>query len=200
MAIINEAVLQQYMTEGYGYIVNGGVGTTPITFAGVYDANGPDLHVNVPENTTIIPYHINVVFDAVGTETTMEITGLASSTGDISVTGTGATIKPIRLDAPSADSLCTATVAVDAAGVTDPNAGTFYEFWRYARPLTDTVASGENDRIALVFSWTAFKDGPPPIITGTATTGAALVVYAASQAGTGFITASWAEIPTSRLR
>ncbi len=199
MAIVNEAILQQWMTEGSGFIANGGVGSTVITFAGAYDANGPDLHVHVPENTTIIPYHISVTFEAVGTESTMEVIGLASSTGDASVTGTLLTIKPLRTDAPTA-SLCSAEAAVDAGGVTDPNAGTFFEFWREMRPLTDTVASTENDRVGLNFTWTAFRDGPPPIIVGTASTGAALAVYAASQAGTGFITASWAEIPTSRLR
>ena len=200
MAIINEAILQQWMTEGRGFLANGGQGSSVITFAGVYDANGPDFHLHIPDGTTVIPYHIGVVFEAVGTETTMEIIALASSTGDASVTGTGVTVKPLRIDAPVPSSLCTATVAVDAAGVTDPNAGTFLEFWKRQRPLTDTVATTENDRIALNFSWTAYKDGPPPVIPGTATTGSALVVYAASQAGTGFITVSWVEFPTTTLR
>ena len=188
--------LEKWMAHGYGWAANGGVGTTPITFAGAYDADAPDLFLHVPAGTTVIPFSIRVVYDAVGTEATMEIIGLASSTGDSSATGTAVTPKPLRTDNPGSQaSLCTATVAVDAAGITDPNAGTFYEFWRFARPLTDTVATTENDRWPLVFTWNAYVDGPPPIIAG-----GSLSVYAASQAGTGFIIAQWAEVPTGWLR
>jgi hypothetical protein len=183
--------------EGRVFGANVGTGTTPLTFAGAYDANGPDLHVHVPDGTTIIPVSITVVYDAVGTEATMEIIGLASSTGDSSVTGTASTIYNMRVDAPVA-SLCTVTGAVDAAGVTDPNAGNFIEFWRRQRPLTDTVASGENDRVELRFNWSALVDGPPPIIVG-GSSGSALTVYATAQAGTGFITALWVEVPSSSI-
>lgn len=184
--------------EGRAFGINGGSASTPITFAGAYDADAPDAHIHVPYGTTIVPYAINVCYEAVGTEVTMEIIALASSTGDSSATGTAATIKPLRLDAP-VTSNCTATVAIDAAGITDPNAGTFFEFWRFMRPLTDTVASGENDRLPLVFSWAAFRDTPPPMIVGTATTGACLAVYATSQAGTGFITVQWVEVPSTMI-
>lgn len=195
MARVNKEQVEYWLSSGRGFIVNGGSGTTPITFAGAYDADAPDCFIHVPTGTGIIPYSIRVVYDAVGTESTMEIIALASEGDDSTATGTAATIQPLRTDAPSS-SLCTATVAVDAAGITDPNAGTFYEFWRYARPLTDTVATGENDRWPLVFPWTAYVDGPPPIIQN----GGSLSVYAASQAGTGFIIVSWVELPSGSLR
>jgi hypothetical protein len=186
---------QQFVSDGRVFVCNGGVGTTPITFAGAYDADAPDFFLNVPVGTTVIPLRVQVVFDAVGTESTMEIIGLYSNTGDSSATGTAGTIMNMRTDNPRSSN-CTATVAIDAAGITDPNAGVFGEFWRFARPLTDTVATTENDRLPLVFTWSAFSDGPAPVIVGNSP-GACLAVYAASQAGTGFITVEWVEIPST---
>jgi len=185
---------QQFVMDGRVFVSNGGSGTTPITFAGAYDADAPDFFLNVPIGITVIPLRVQVIYDAVGTEATMEIIGLYSNTGDSSATGTAGTIMNMRTDNPRVSS-CAVTVAVDAAGITDPNAGVFAEFWRYARPLTDTVATTENDRLPLVFDWSAFRDGPAPVIVGNSP-GACLAVYAASQAGTGFITVEWVEIPT----
>jgi hypothetical protein len=183
--------------EGRVFGANVGVGTTPVTFAAAYDANGPDFHLHVPSGTTVIPWDIQLVYDAVGTELTLEIIGLASSTGDSSVTGTASTIYSMRMDAPYSSN-CTATGAVDAGGVTDPNAGNFIEFWREQRPLTDTVASGENDRQTLKFGWSAMQH-PAPAIVGSGDSGSALTVYGTSQAGTGFITAIWVEVPSSSI-
>ena len=202
MSVITLDMLSQWMAEGYGYIANFGSATTPVTFAGAYDADAPDLYIHVPAGTTIIPVSIRVLFEAVGTESTMEIIALASSTGDLTATITGGTLltaKNLRVDR-AGGSLCTVSGGVDAAGITDPNAGNFYEFWREMRPLTDTVATGENDRWPLLFEWSVFQDGPLVAIPGAASIGSSLSVYAASQAGTGFITVGWVEIPTGRLK
>lgn len=189
---------QQYVFDGRMFVANGGIGSTVITFAGAYDADAPDFYLYVPNGTTIIPVRIEVIYEAVGTESTMEIIALASDTGDSSATGTSRTIYNMRLDQPR-NSACTCTVAIDAAGITDPNANNYFEFWKYQRPLTDTVATGENDRNPLVFEWSAITDGPAPVIAGHATRGSALAVYAASQAGTGFITVEWIELPTESV-
>uniref|UniRef100_A0A6M3K4E1 Uncharacterized protein n=1 Tax=viral metagenome TaxID=1070528 RepID=A0A6M3K4E1_9ZZZZ len=191
-ALVTQNWLTAKTLEGKVFGVNGGAGSTVITFAGAYDADAPDLHIHIPYGTTIIPVYLEVIFEAVGTEATMEIIALASSTGDSSVTGTASTIRNMRIGGGASG--CTATAAVDAAGCTDPNAGSYLEFWKYQRPLTDTVATTENDRLPLVFTWSALTN-PTPIIVGSST-GSALAVYAASQAGTGFITAIWVEEPS----
>ncbi|MEA3484019.1 MAG: hypothetical protein U9R65_18935, partial [Pseudomonadota bacterium] len=79
----------------------------------------------------------------------------------------------------------------------DPNAGNFIEFWREQRPLADTVATGENDRQTLKFGWSALQH-PAPVIVGTSS-GSALAVYGTAQAGTGFITVIWVEVPSSSI-
>ena len=98
------------------------------------------------------------------------------------------------MDAPVA-SLCTATGAVDAAGVTDPNAGNFIEFWRAGHPLTDTIAAAENDRNEHVYVWSYGTAGYAPVIPGTGS----LTIYAGSQAATGFITVVWVEVPSTSV-
>lgn len=191
--------LERLFASGYGFFANVGTDTTPATFAGAYDADGPDLYIYVPEGTCIIPVYLNVVFEAVGTESTMEIVALYSNNGDSTATGTAITPQNARTDAPRASG-CTVTGAVDAAGITDPEAAgnRFARFWHFQRPLTDTVATGENDRLPLVFEWKRKEVGAGPVIVGNTPNGAAsLVVHAASQAGTGFITAAWVEIPAS---
>ena len=195
-AIFTLDELRRLQLGGRGYAANGGTATTPITFAGAYDADAPDLHIHVPNLTSIIPTSIEVLFEAVGTESTMEIIALASNTGDSTATGTAATAKNLHIGSTNTSN-CTVTVAVDAAGITDPNAGSFYEFWRNGRPLTDTVATTENDRHELHWRWSVWNDGPLVAIDGAALAGSALAVYCASQAGTGFIVVSWVEVPTT---
>ena len=181
--------------QGKVFCANGGSATTPATFAGAYDADAPDLYVYVPYGTTITPVYLMVKYEAVGTESEMEVIALASNTGDSSATVTGGaaiTIRNMRADNPFA-SLCTASYGVDAAGITDPNAGNYVEFWRRGHPLKDTSATGENDRNEQVYEWNAGSGLVPPTIVGAAASGSCLAVYAASQAGTGFITAIWVE-------
>ena len=195
-AQVTQSWLQAKVAEGKVFAANGGRGSGPITFAGAYDADAPDLHINVPLGTTIIPVYLEVIYEAVGTETTMEIIGLASSTGSAAATGTATTAYNMRIG--GGGSACRVTAAVDAAGVTDPNGGQYFEFWKFQRPLTDTVASGENDRLPLVFSWSGLTT-PAPMIVGSSANGACMAVYAASQAGTGFITAIWVEDSSGNL-
>ena len=192
--LVTTSTVQQWVQDGRVFTINSGTGTAPATFAGAYVATTPDVYVYVPLGTTIIPLAIRVLYEAVGTESTMEIVATASVTGDSSAGGTGLTIYPMRLDNPRA-SVCTATAA---GTVTSPNSGTFFDFWRFMRPLTDTVATTENDRNPLVFEYSAIKDGPAPYIVGTTagTGGSCMAIWAASQAGTGFIQATWAEVPT----
>ena len=188
--------LDQFISDGRVFTINIGTGTAPATFAGAYVATTPDAYIYVPNGTTIIPLAIRVMYEAVGTESTMEIVATASVTGDSSAGGTALTAYPMRLDNPRT-SACTATAA---GTVTSPNSGTFFDFWRYMRPLTDTVATTENDRHALVFEWSAFTAPAPRIVGTTAGTGGScLALWAASQAGTGFIEVTWVEVPSTSV-
>lgn len=185
-----------WIWAGYGFVIESGLGTSPITFAGAYDADAPDQFVSVPNRYVLMPLTHQVTFEAVGTESTMEIMALASPQQDSSATITGgaaATVSNMKpggstsmFSGTSGTGLIYAVGAVDAAGITDPNVTGAYTYWRKQRPLTDTVASGENDRNELNWDWSAFRDGPPPPI-GAMGLGGSFSIYCASQAGTGFI-------------
>ena len=139
----------------------------------------------------MVPVYIGVKYEAIGTESELEVIGLASATGDSSATGTALTIKAGRVDA-ILSSVCTATGAVGAAGITDPHAGVYHEFWRRGHNLADTAATSENER---VFEWNVGSAGFAPIVSG----GGSLAVYATGQAATGFITLAWVELPAADL-
>lgn len=185
-----------WIWAGYGFNFQAGLATTPITFAGAYDADAPDFFAHIPLGIAVIPTKIEVTFEAVGTESTMEIMALASPEADPSATITGgalATGNNKRVGCATPHGL-TVSGGVDAAGITDPNVSGAFTFWRKQRPLTDTVATTENDRNELNWVWNYLNDGPPPLIIGSAAgiggsaaAGASLSVYASSQAGTGFI-------------
>lgn len=183
------------LLAGRVFGANSGEGSGVAAFTGAFDADGPDFHLNVPVGTTIIPIMIEVIFEIVGTEATMEIIALASDTGDISCTVTGGEVETcvnMLIGGPASNCVCNGSV--DAAGCTDPYSGNYLEFWKEMRPLTDTVATGENDRIALVYRWVAEINGPAPAIRGRGAEGSALVIYACSNAGSGYITAIWEEL------
>lgn len=179
--------------EGRMFGVNIGAGTTPVTGNGALVTTTPDLHLYVPTTVAVIPAQIVVKYEAIGTESEMEVVALASKTADSAVTGTALTIYNMRMDAPVA-SLCTATRTV-TAGLTDPAAGNRLEFFRAGHPLADTPATTENDRNEHVYKWAAMTNGVPPIIYGDGS----LSLWAASQAATHFIFFSWVELPISRF-
>jgi hypothetical protein len=182
--VISDFVIQAAM-DGRVFVANHGVGTAPATFNAAYVATTPDFQLYVPLGTTVIPVAIEVNFEVVGTEALMEIVAMATNTCDnTGLTATALTVKPIRVDGP-VTSACTAVGTV-TGGCTTPYTGTYYEFWRATRPLTDTVATGENDRHDLRFCWALPQFGAPPIIVGS-TLGSGLDVYACSQAGQGYI-------------
>lgn len=186
----------QMAIEGRVYTVNIGTGTSPTTLNATYAAAEPDLWVHVPSGTAIIPIFLSVGFEDTGTAQVLDVLGMVSSTGDSAVTGTALTIKNNRTDAPNA-SVCTATAVVTAAG-TDPHAGNFYEFWRPYAGFGEDAFNGStgwvNNNIAGT-SWSARVATSLPIVAN----GGSLAVYASGQAATGFIVASWVEIPTTRL-
>jgi len=107
------------------------------------------------------------------------------------VTG-GGTITPVnlRVDSPVA-SVATVNYGVDAAGCTDPNSGTYYEFFRAGHPSDPDAATGHSP----VYVWSAKNGGPLPMVVD----GGSIVVYVGGTTGTGYITAIWAELPENSI-
>jgi len=183
--------------EGRCFGCNTGVDTSPDTFTAAYDATKPDILVTVPSGTTIIPVFIQVNMEDTGTVAVVDIVAVASSVYDAAYTGTALTIYNMRMDAPYA-SLCTAAAVISANGTT-PLSGNFVEFWRGTGGLAEDAFDGNATPTNELISRTAWnvKDSlVPPVIVGQGS----LNIYAGAQAGKGFITAIWVEVPSTSIQ
>lgn len=191
--------IQAAIAEGIVHGVNTGTGTAPTTLNATYAAAEQDLYIYVPSGTKIIPLYIGIEFEDSGIAQVMDVVAGYSSNGDSAVTGTALTIYNYHTLASPATS-CVATGVITAAGTTHLGGTDFLEFWR---PYAGFAEDAFNGSTAWVNSavhgvhWSA-KAFPAPIIGGSGTD-CALSIYAAAQAGTGFITAVWAEFAAIRL-
>lgn len=184
---------------GYVFQAAGGTITTPITFgAGNIDTTEPDFDLIVPAGLLVIPLEINVQLETIGTAAILEL--MASvGTGGATGTGTAATPTNLRMDAPRGASTCTVNTAVDA-GATYMTANVS-EFWRRGVPsaisktASATVSSHDHP---YTFTWNRQDSGVGPILYSPTLT-SRLNVFCAAQAGTGFITVKWIEIPGSQI-
>lgn len=183
--------------NGNVFVANGGTASDPVTFAGAFDADGPDFVIDVPDLTTIVPLSITVNYEAVGTTLLLETFASISPTlaGTTTVTG-GAAVTPVNLrTGNSSASGCTVSVAVDAAGCT-AQTGSIYEFgFRHQFELAEAMAATEPGWPERTWKWSAVQEGVYPVMDGESS----LFIHAASQAGTGFITVVYYEIATSNI-
>jgi len=182
-----ESRMQSLVRKGTLFTANGGTGSAPATFAGAFDADGPDFVLDVPSGTSIMPVYLSVTYETVGTTLLLETFASASGTLGAVSAGTAVTPRSMRVGGGGGTSNCTANVAVDAAGAT-AQTGALVEFARNGYQLAEDMAATE-DWATRTFTWAAGRDGPAPLVIGDGS----IFVHAAAQAGTGFITLSWAE-------
>ena len=185
--------------EGRAFGVNAGTGTSPITTnAGALIVAEPDLLIQVPAGTTIIPVYIEYAFEDTGAAGPLEVIAMASSAATQAASGTAGTaltIYNMRTDAPNSTN-CTAD-RTNTGGVT-PYTGNFIEFFRgYAGDATDQHGSNTAQTVdtATRFSWSASQTMVPPILTGISQ----LCVYQVATAGVGFCTVIWVEFPSNSI-
>ncbi len=171
------------------FIATIGSASTPVSFAKTaYDADQPQLSIDTPAGTTIIPLQIDIWFeDTAGTDN--EVILLASGTA---VGGTTATaVTPVNQFIPSSGaapaSVCTVYSLYTGNG-TDPNAAPYFEFYRYIYAFTDAANDPEKH-----IRWSALNN-IAPIIQGT---GSLVVYIVGSTAPAGYLRAMWMEIPDS---
>lgn len=178
-------------TNGDIFVANGGTGSSPATFAGAYDANGPDFVIEVPDGTTIVPLAINITFQTVGTTLLCEVIASVSTTAGAVTAATSVTPRNLRTG-NSSGSGCTVNVAIDAAGsATQSNP---YEFIRQGFQLVEDMAATE-DWQERTWNWSAKESGVYPVLDGVSS----LFIHAAAQAGVGFISVTYAEFLTIEI-
>lgn len=162
-----------------------GLASTPVSFAKTaYDADQPQLVVDVPDGKTIVPLEILLVLeDSAGTDN--EVIALASGTNVGA--GTSTAVTPTNHFVPSSGSAPVSACSVYSlytANGTDPNTAPYFEFWRETDAFAATV--GEK-----TWKWSALES-PPPVIQGTGS----LVIYvsATTTAPAGYLRVKWWEL------
>ncbi len=178
--------------EGRVFTANSGLATTPVTFgAGGLDTTEFDLHVAVPAGVVILPLELNITYEAFGTAL---LTESAMQSGSGSITGAGTSITPLSSNLLTGlKSACTLTGSAVAgtALTTDVK-----EIWRDIDQLTITIATVAQIRVPYAYRWKAMQAGVLDVVGPNQQ----LCVWAAANAGTGFISLKYAELPASAVR
>src|SRR5574343_185639 len=87
-SLITTPWLMQMVIEGKVFGVNAGVLTTPLTLNATIADGEPDLLVNVPSGTTIIPVFIQASFEDTGTAQVMDVMAVTPPVYDNANTST----------------------------------------------------------------------------------------------------------------
>lgn len=177
--------------EGRVFTANAGITTSPITFgAGGLNEDEYDLHIAVPSSVAIIPLELMVCFETFGTALLTEV---SMQSGSGSTCGAGTSVTPISSNVSAGiTSSCTIVSAATATAGVELTSNK-KEIFRENRQITITIATVAQVREKETYRWFA-KDAGILDIVGPSQQ---LVVYAASQAGTGFITVKYAEVPVT---
>jgi hypothetical protein len=181
--------------EGRVFNASAGALTTPITWTSTATIDGTKaaFFLSAPAGTCVIPVSIALYMEAFGTTAQFEVMA-AVGTGGVSAGGSAVTIQNLRSDAPYTSN-CTVTSDLTGATYMTTNIA---EFWRDGQQFAITKSAGSATAAAsdpIKFEWTYVKSKVAPILIGAAQLG----VFIGSQAGTGFCTVQWVEIPTTSV-
>lgn len=186
--LVTTDLLHQFSLDGRVFGVNLGTDTTPEDFAKTtYDADQPQLVLDVPNNTTVIPLSLRVVLET-SAGTLNEVTAGVASVNVGSGTSTELTPQSIYTSQPRSTN-CSVYSLYTGNG-TDPTANNWLEFFRWGYAFADT--SGDPAKVAM---WDAKTAPFIPVVEGTGS----LVVHVvgATTAPEGYATLVWAELATS---
>ncbi len=177
--------------EGRVFTVNEGTGTTASTFqAGTLDLTEQDMHVVVPAGVVIIPLEIDVHFDLMGS---VQIIECCAQYGTGSVAGTGTARTPKSSNANTGlTSACTVTGACATGTAFTTVVG---EIWHDGIPLGITIATVGQIRVPHKFTYRAVSSGCLQVVGPSQQ----LAIFADAQAGFGFITFKYVELPVASI-
>lgn len=200
-SLINVPWVMAKAIEGKVFCAMTGIMTGEDTFtSGGLTASKPDLLVNVPAGTAIIPVYIGInIEDAGATAAVVDFLAVASAVYDNVTAGDTLVIANMRTDKALGGSQCVATAVVSSGGTDPETAGNNYvEFWRPVSGFSEDAFGASTAEINNSIShsqWTIGDAVVPPVIVGEGS----LNLYAASNAGKGFISVMWVEEPSANL-
>ena len=187
---------QALALEGRVFVANIGSVTTPITFGATatIDITKPAAWITVPSSVAILPIYIAAYMEVYGTSAQFEINAVIGTGGSRTSGGTAVTPANYRADNPIA-SACSA-FAGNSTPVFVGSTTNLNEFWRDGAQFTITKTAGSATAAAgdqYKYVWTLKDAVVAPVGVGACQ----LAVNQGSQAGQGFITIVYAELPVS---
>ena len=198
-AIFTAPWLTALALEGRCFGVNIGTGSTPITLTSAWVATTPDLYIQVPSGTTIVPVFIECAWEDTDAAGVMDVIATLSAVVDTSPGGNALTIHNMRTDKPRKSNCVAQSVTTT---VTTPYTGNFLEFWRGTAGMAADAFNGaeaQTNELNIRTSWCIKDAVTPPVIVGTGS----LSIWATNSVGataiTGWITAIWAEVPSNSI-
>jgi hypothetical protein len=193
---LSMADLQTAMAlEGRIFEAKAGTFTAPITFkAGAIVATTPTYEMRIPAGTTIIPLELNVQIESIGTALILEILATGGQGGSTTTAGTAIVPANLRSDAPvKSVCLCSHTTLTVVAPTKN-----YQEIWRTGeisavnQTHSDTVSVYDH---AHTYNWKAADAGAYTALVGASN----LFFYISTQAGTGFFSIKWMELPSGAI-
>ena len=179
--------------EGRVFTATAGEATSPATFGdGGLDTDEFDLHVAVPASVVIIPLSLNIHFEAFGTASLVECV-MQSGSGSV----TGAATAAVTAISSNKNSGRTSACTIGEACADGGTALTtnIKEIWRESNQLAITTASVGQIRSPYNYRWNAMDNGVLDVV-GPAEQ---VCIWAAANAGTGFISFKYIELPSSAV-
>lgn len=176
----------RYLHDGRIYSAVVGVAGTPTSFAKTaFDADQPQLVVDVPAATTIVPLTAELTLqDSAGTDTTMALLAATVNVG----AGTSTAVTPVNAHFGHSRTSDCSVYSLYTANGTDPATGTEqwldHTVYAFADATTDPVKKFE---VAL----------EPVEIDGTGSF--VVYIFATTTAPAGFLKVRWLELPTAKL-
>ena len=190
---ITEEKIQALVNAGYGYVIQGGSLTTPITGAGAYVSTTPDMDILVPTNKAFIPLVISVGFEIIGTSLLLEVIAAMGLGG---TQGAATSVTPLNMDSSKGDEsgLICRSPSTGAVLMTQRVQDIFHEQETLA--ITKTAGSATAaafDRNKYVYR--AKDEGVYHILKAGNNLQARLNVWGAAQGPTLFITVKGLSVP-----
>ncbi len=191
-SVIQLPWLQALCLEGRMFGAQCGDASTDPVGAGTFGAGAVDLgefdYLQViPVNTTVLPVYMAVAFLAIGTAAEA---GIHVVWGSAAVAGTGLSLTPFNMrPSSSVTTACTVTALDDGDGTDIVVEGVIYE------QVTTALTGVAGTPAQLIPEFSVAKCGFIPVLEGATN----LAMFANGQAGTGYLTAVWAELPSSAI-
>lgn len=187
--------IEALVLEGRVFHAYVGNASTEATLDASWTNTDPDIMIDVPDGTSIIPLNVTTILQEYGTTELFETMCLCSKTLGAA---TSTLFSAINMNTRSGNgSNC---VVCTAPTVTSGYTTGYFELYRTCIQKIATIGTGDDDtqyaphRNRFEWSWSDW--GFAPVLQGEAS----LQVWATCSTPKGYIHVVWAELPTSSLK